>query len=313
MVVLSHALWQRRFGASRTVLGEQIIFNNTSFTIIGVMPAGFFYPDTETEFWTAFSDELRQRGRGTQSLEVIARLKPGVSLEQALRHMEDLTHQINEDFAEQQGGTLGVRLIPLHDEFVGGARPVLLLLVGASALVLLLACANIANLLLARQAGRQRELAIRTALGAGRFRIARQLLAESSVLALLGGSLGMLLAVAGLQPLAALLPRSLPRISLLTIEPMALWFALGASVLTGLIVGVSGGPIRSVYLPAARSPQHRIETTAAAPVWARGGASRHRIRLAGRCQFVRAQPGPPPLGRAGFCSRESPYFSPLAL
>ncbi len=238
LVVLSHALWQRRFGASRTVLGEQIIFNNTSFTIIGVMPAGFFYPDTETEFWTAFSDELRQRGRGTQSLEVIARLKPGVSLEQALRHMEDLTHQINEDFAEQQGGTLGVRLIPLHDEFVGGARPGLLLLVGASAFVLLLACANIANLLLARQAGRQRELAIRTALGAGRFRIARQLLAESSVLALLGGSLGMLLAVAGLQPLAALLPRSLPRISLLTIEPMALWFALGASVLTGLIVGV---------------------------------------------------------------------------
>ena len=238
-VVLSDALWRRRFSADPTVVGQTVTLNNEPYTVVGVAPASLRLPSAETEFWLpfAFGPEDAEN-RGAHSLGVVARLKPGVTVEQAGTEMKSIAARIEQAFPEVQGGfTTLVR--PLSEDIVGDARTPLLVLAGAVGFVLLICCANVANLMLARAAGRQKEIAIRSAIGAGRRHIVRQLLAESVVLAVVGGLAGLLLATWGIDLLVALGPRELPRLGELTVDGRVVGFALAASLLTGLVFGVA--------------------------------------------------------------------------
>ena len=238
-VVLSDALWRRRFSADPTVVGQTVTLNNEPYTVVGVAPASLRLPSAETEFWLPFGFGPQDaENRGAHSLGVVARLKPGVTVEQAGTEMKAIAARIEQAFPEVQGGfTTLVR--PLSEDIVGDARTPLLVLAGAVGFVLLICCANVANLMLARAAGRQKEIAIRSAIGAGRRDIVRQLLAESVVLAVVGGLAGLLLATWGIDLLVALGPRELPRLGELTVDGRVVGFALAASLLTGIVFGVA--------------------------------------------------------------------------
>jgi putative ABC transport system permease protein len=237
VVVLSHGLWQRRFGGDPDIIGQQVSLNGANRTVIGVMPAHFAFPRKETEVWVplAINQNIRN-ARGAFYLKAVGRLRPGVSLEQARADMETIASRLRQEY--DYLSTYGVNLVGLHDQIVGNVRPALLVLFGAVAFVLLIACANVANLLLARAAAREREIAIRTALGAGRGRIVRQLLTESVILSLAGGAVGLLLAVWGLDVLVALSPQDIPRLDQVGIDGRVLGFTLIVSLLTGFIFGL---------------------------------------------------------------------------
>ena len=238
-VVLSDALWRRRFSADPKVIGQTITLNNEPYTVVGIAPSTLRLPSAETEFWLPFGFGPQDaENRGAHSLGVVARLKPGVTVEQAGTEMKAIAARIEQAFPEVQGGfTTLVR--PLSEDIVGDARTPLLVLAGAVGFVLLICCANVANLMLARAAGRQKEIAIRSAIGAGRRDIVRQLLAESVVLAVVGGLAGLLLATWGIDLLVALGPRELPRLGELTVDGRVVGFALAASLLTGIVFGVA--------------------------------------------------------------------------
>jgi putative ABC transport system permease protein len=237
VAVLSDALWRRQFGARADVVGEPIRVNEELYTVIGVMPAGFVFDPVEPEqvYTLLAPDPNRNRG----FLRVVGRLRPGVDRAAAQAEMDSVAARIARDFPKSNAN-VGVNVMPLVDAGVGDARTGLLLFLGVVTLVLLIACTNVANLMLSRNAQRERELAIRTAMGAGRRRIIQQLLTESLVLSLAGGLLGVLLATWGTRVLVVLLSSTapIPRIEATHSDWWVLGFAFALSLLTGILFGV---------------------------------------------------------------------------
>ncbi len=247
-VILGHGLWQSRFGGDAKVLGGTITLNGQSYTVVGILPARFQYPEP-FQLWTpmALGDTggtFVRHGEGMMLLKSIARLKPGVTLVQAQTELQTIAHRVQparSGEAKRGGGPGegGLTLVSLHEQAVGDAKGSLLVLLGAVGLVLLIACANVANLLLARAAARQREMAVRAALGASRLRVARQLISESLLFSLAGGGLGLVLAFWGVRAIGQWSGASLPAMHGLGIDAWVLAFTLGVSVITGVVFGLA--------------------------------------------------------------------------
>ncbi|MGH9811953.1 MAG: ABC transporter permease, partial [Candidatus Acidiferrales bacterium] len=238
VVVLSAGLWQRRFAGRPDMLGRAVNLGGNPFTIIGVMPPGFDAP-ARTELWLPFSIFPQQRleARSSLWLRVIGRLRPGVPLAEAQAEMTAIAQRLEREYPDSMAN-LGVNLVPLHTQVVGQVRPALLTILGAVFFVLLIACANVANLQLARAAVRERELAVRAAVGAGRGRLVRQLLTESLLLAVVGGALGLFLALWGVEALRGVLPANVPRVDEIAVDGGVLVFLLGATLGTTLLFGL---------------------------------------------------------------------------
>jgi putative ABC transport system permease protein len=239
--ILGHGLWSRRFSSDPGVVGRALTLNGQTYTVIGVLPRGFKFPIQieDAELWTTVvhDGEILDQ-RGAHFLKVLGRLKPGVRLQSAQSEMDTITARLEQKYPADDTDRMA-RLMPIYDNLVGSIRPALYILSGAVAFVLLIACSNVANLLLARAASRRKEIAIRMALGAKRSRIIRQLLTESLLLAMVGGGAGTLLAVWGVEALSALSAGDIPRIEGVKVDASVLGFTLGVSLLTGLIFGLA--------------------------------------------------------------------------
>ena len=249
VVILGYGLWQRRFAADPLIIGKTLTVNRNVYTVMGVMPSSFQFPQIGTRFagpaelWVPMrfsAEELSQRGDNFNS-GVIARLKPGVSFEQANADLKSIAARIRENYPPAVGDDfdLTAHALPLKEEVVGNVRRLLLVLLGAVTFVLLIACANVANLLLVRAASHRREMAIRTALGAGRFSLLRQILAECLLLALSGAGLGLLVAVWGTDLLVSFTADTLPRAREISLDLRVLGFALGLSLFTSVLFGLA--------------------------------------------------------------------------
>ena len=241
VAVISHGLWQRRFGGDAGILGRAVTLNGQPFTVVGVLPQGFRYSspaDVYVPINSAIDDTMRASRSYHPGIFVLARLKQGVTVERAREEMKTVAARLTAQYPESNTGN-GVYLQPLSEFFVGQIRPSLLILLAAVGLVLLIACANVANLLLARAAARSREIAIRTALGASRPRIVRQLLTESVTLALVGGGCGLLLALWGVDALRSLAAGNLPPTAEVGLDSNVLLFTFGVSLLTGVAFGLA--------------------------------------------------------------------------
>ena len=241
VVVLSHRLWSTRYGSARDIVGRTLRLNDEPYTVVGVMPAEFRFPDRDTEIWAPMSVVPASgipRTRSVRWLEVIARLAPGVTPERARTDLSVITNRLAGEYGDSNAGWTAATLVPLREEMLGGSRGRVLILFGAVLLTLVLACVNVANLVLARASRRSRELAVRTALGAGRARLVRQLFTESVTLSLAGGVLGVLLAAWGVRALVTLVGPWLPAVGDVRVDGAVLAFALGVSALTGLAFGL---------------------------------------------------------------------------
>ena len=242
VILLSYGLWQRRFGADRGILGRNITLSGKAYTVVGVMPSSFrFAPfwQTQAELWSPLILANRSSVRDANSLRVFARLKPGVSIRQAQAEMDTIADRLAAAFP-QTNAKVGISVLSLHEKVVGPIRSTLLILLGTVAFVLLIACANVSNLLLTRAIARRKEMALRLAVGASRLRLIQQLLTESVFLAALGGGAGFLLARWGVTVLVAILPKaSLPRQQEIAIDASVFAFTLLLSILTGFIFGLA--------------------------------------------------------------------------
>ncbi len=238
VVILSYGLWQTAFGARPDIVGTSITLEDYSYQIVGVMPQDFQSPTGAVDFWLPRTLEVVNTDRGQHYLQAIARLASGVTLEQAQADIDGVAKSLAAQYPDTNRAW-NVRLVPAHEQIVGAIRPTLLLVLGALALALLSACSNIANLLLVRAAGREREIAIRTVLGASRYRLVRQVLIESVMLSAIGAALGILVAYWGLPVLKALAPVAIPRLSDAHINVAAILFTVGLSLVAGLLFGLA--------------------------------------------------------------------------
>ena len=240
VVLISGGLWNRKFGSSPEALGKSLTLNGTAYTIVGVIPVDFHYFPRRDVYAPIgqWNDPTFRDRRASMGMNAVGRLKPGVTFEQAIADMEGLGRHLAEEYPEADKGT-GITLVPLKQNLVGDIRPFLLVLLAAVGFVLLIACVNVANLLLARSIGRTHEFAIRSALGASRGRVIRQLLTESILLGLAGGGLGLLLASWGLEGVLKVVPVALPRAEEVHLDGRVLLVMLAVSVLAGVLFGLA--------------------------------------------------------------------------
>src|SRR5216683_500377 len=245
VAILSHELWMRRLGGDPGVIDQKILLSGDAYTLIGVMPAGFdprsnsfLHPGVRAEVWVPLALVAKTAGSG-ENIGVIARLKPGVTREQLQSQMDIVTRDFRVKYPNVAGQQLVISFRPYQAMIGLGMRPFLLVLLGAIGFVLLIACANVANLLLARGSSRGREIAVRVAMGASRGRLIRQLLTESMLIALAGGAIGLVVANAGLGSLLAMAPRNLPRLSDIHLDGWVFAFTFLISILTGAVFGIA--------------------------------------------------------------------------
>jgi putative ABC transport system permease protein len=274
--IVGYGLWRDRFGADPGLVGRAITLNGQGYRVVGVMPPDFGFPKgaevpsyyhfaPRTDLWVSASLTQREIDNGSLGFSVVARLKPGIPVNQAQAEMSAIMRQLEKEDPDNNKG-FSVRVIPLHETIVSGLRPALLAIMAAVAAVLLIACVNLANLLLARAVARRKEIAVRAALGAGRGRLLRQLLTESLLLSLAGGALGVLLARWGVAALERMMPAGLPRVGDARLDSIVLAFSLVVSVLTGVLFGL-------------------------APAWATAGLDLNRwLKEGGRSAAAQAHP-----------------------
>jgi predicted permease len=247
VVVLGNDVWRSRFGSDSTLVGKSLTLNNQSYTVVGVMAQGFQFPvgfgymgqvlTEPVDLYVPLAASSAETRRGNYSFFAIGRLKPGVTIEQARAEMTTIESRLEQQYPDSNTG-IGVSLISTHDQTVKEIRPALLVLLGAVAFLLLIACANIANLMLVRAASRDKEIAIRTALGASRLRVMRLLLTEGLILSLAGGCLGLLLALWGTEALIAFAPDNIPRLNEVGIDVRVFGFTMAVSLITGIVFGL---------------------------------------------------------------------------
>jgi putative ABC transport system permease protein len=242
VALLNETLWKRRFGSDPGVIGRSVSLNGEPYTVVGVLPSSVRLPafgNWRDQVWVPLAFPAEEAAaRGSHFLEIIGRMKPGVTLAQARAEMETIAARLAQQYPEHNT-RIGAVVNPLHEEIVGDMKPALLILLGAVAFVLLIACANVANLLLARAAARQKEIALRLALGADRARLTKQLLVESVMLSMLGGVVGLALAYAGLRVLTRFIPADVAHAEMISIDGKVLVFTLLVALVTGLVFGLA--------------------------------------------------------------------------
>ena len=241
VVVLTYGLWQRRFGSDPGIVGKPVLLNGEPYTVVGVLPRTFALGYVSAEIAVPLvpdADPWRNKRGSIHFLRLVARLKPGVTGQQAKADLDSVAAQLRREYPVENAGWTGVNVVPLDDELVGGTRLMLLVLMGAVGLVLLIACSNIASLLIAKSAARQKEIAIRSALGGGQWRLARQFLLEGVALSVTGGLVGTLIAIWGVKLLLALASTDLPRSAEVHVDPTILLLTVGVSLVCGILFGL---------------------------------------------------------------------------